>query len=216
MQDVTPPLTVIEKHLAKEEQAQTNAAAVKECRGQAERDRRAVQQQRMSHSTSLTEQTAGAAAVASDSHHATLSRQHKQLSADHTAGPSADQAADAGHFTGPSTPVATAKLHSLCISPPEGPQESQAVHTAAPCKLFCCPLTKVGHAWSKDIMRIHSDSSYAVKHLPCSRTASMAVKGHHVVCIVLFISLLSSVLCRVQCTHTSMIELHCYARQSVC
>ena len=75
------------------------------------------------------------------------------------------QAADAGHSTGPSTPVATEKLHSLCISPPEGPQESQAVHTAAPCKLFCCPLTKVGHT----IMRIHSDSSYAVKHLPCSK-----------------------------------------------
>lgn len=87
MQDVTPPLTVIEKHLAEEEEAQANAAAVKERRRQAERHRRAIQQHRESHSTSLTEQTAGAAAVASDPHHATLSREHKQLSADHTAGP---------------------------------------------------------------------------------------------------------------------------------
>lgn len=153
MQAVTPPLTIIEKHLLEEEQAQAYAAAAKERRRKAERHRRATQQQRkhLLHSASLMEQAASAAATASDSHHATFSRDHEHSSVGNPVGYCAYQAADACHSAGASTPATTDKLRNLCILPsecissPEGLQESQAVHTASPCKLFCCPLTKVSN-----------------------------------------------------------------------
>ena len=88
MQNVTPPLTIIEKHLADEEQAQANAAAAKERRRQAERHKRATQQQRKHflHSVPLLEQKAGAAATASHADHATLSTEHAHLPGGDTSG----------------------------------------------------------------------------------------------------------------------------------
>lgn len=146
-------MTIIEKHLAEEEQAQACAAAAKERRRQAERHRRAAQQQRkhLLHSATLMEQKAGAAAIASDSHHATFSRDHEHSSVSDSVGWHPYQAADTCHSAGGCALATSDELRNLCVSPsecissPEGPHESQAVHTTTPYKLFCCPLTKVGN-----------------------------------------------------------------------